>query len=337
MTRPVHILGLGLASSLGDGAAAHRQWAQGAPVVDEARFAPHPVHPLAPLPFAESIPRRESRQMEDWQRLGTHAAGLAIADAGAQDRVAGMDLVVAAGGGERDPALDAQILAARPSEPALHAMLQSGLRPTLFLAQLSNLLAGSISIVHKVGGSSRTLMGEEIAGAEALRMAWARIGAGTSDLGLAGGAFIAERPEIMLLHAMGGRLHRGPWAPMDARPGMVLGSAGAFLLLGTEGGTARLAHVGTDQGRPEGSEARLDALLAAAPAPLPGAVEIWAGPFGTPRPGLRLADAFGHAVEAAFPLAVALGALAVQAGAPQARIAMQGAWRGEAVAVVEQA
>src|SRR3712207_8516744 len=40
-----------------------------------------------------------------------------------------------------------------------------GLRPTLFLAQLSNLLAGNISIVHGVAGSSRTFMGEESAAA----------------------------------------------------------------------------------------------------------------------------------------------------------------------------
>jgi len=334
--RAVHILGLGLASSLGHGRDAHSGWAKAAPVVDEGRFAPHPVHPLPALPFAEAIPRRESRQMEDWQRLGTFAAGLAIADAAAQARVAEMDLVVAAGGGERDAALDAQILAARPAEAALHAMLQSGLRPTLFLAQLSNLLAGSISIVHGVAGSSRTLMGEEAAGAEAVRMAHARIAAGSSTLGLCGGAFIAERPEILLMQGFGGALHAGPWAPMAARPGrMVLGSAAAFLLLGEGPGIACLAHVATDQGRPEGSEARLAALCAAAPPPVPGALEIWASPFDAARPGLRLADAFGHTVEAAFPLAVALGALAVQAGAPQARITLQGAWRGEAVAVLE--
>ncbi|MFL1461020.1 beta-ketoacyl synthase N-terminal-like domain-containing protein [Roseococcus sp. DSY-14] len=336
--RPVHVLGVGLASSLGHGRDAHAGWAQAAPVVDEARFAPHPVHPLPPLPFAEAIPRRESRQMEDWQRLGTFAAGLAIADAGAQDRVAEMDLVVAAGGGERDAALDAQILQARPEEAALHAMLQGGLRPTLFLAQLSNLLAGSVSIVHGVGGSSRTLMGEDAAGAEAVRMAHARIAAGTSALGLCGGAFLAERPEIVLMHGFGGALHAGPWAPMAARPGrLVLGSAAAFLLLGEAPGIARLAFAATDQGAPEGSDARLDALWAAAPPARPGALDIWAGPFDTPRPGLRLADAFGHAVEAAFPLAVAVGALAVQAGAPQVRVAMQGAWLGEAVAVLEAA
>ena len=45
------------------------------------------------------------------------------------------------------------------------------LRPTLFLAQLSNLLAGNISIVHGVTGSSRTFMGEEAAGVDAVRIA----------------------------------------------------------------------------------------------------------------------------------------------------------------------
>ena len=52
------------------------------------------------------------------------------------------------------------------------------LRPTLFLAQLSNLLAGNISIVHGVTGASRTFMGEEAAGVDALRIARARIAVG---------------------------------------------------------------------------------------------------------------------------------------------------------------
>jgi 3-oxoacyl-[acyl-carrier-protein] synthase II len=49
----------------------------------------------------------------------------------------------------------------------LNERLMSDLRPTLFLAQLSNLLAGNISIVHGVTGSSRTFMGEEQAGVDA--------------------------------------------------------------------------------------------------------------------------------------------------------------------------
>ena len=46
----------------------------------------------------------------------------------------------------------------------LNERLMSDLRPTLFLAQLSNLLAGNIAIVHGVTGSSRTFMGEEPSG-----------------------------------------------------------------------------------------------------------------------------------------------------------------------------
>ncbi|HZH47232.1 MAG TPA: hypothetical protein VEY31_11425, partial [Roseococcus sp.] len=98
MTQPVFVQGLALASSLGVGREAHAGVLDGAaPVVDAARFAPHPVHPLAPIAFAQSIPRRELRQMEDWQRLGVHVAGLALDDAGLRDRVGEMDLVVAAG------------------------------------------------------------------------------------------------------------------------------------------------------------------------------------------------------------------------------------------------
>ena len=62
------------------------------------------------------------------------------------------------------------------------------LRPTLFLAQLSNLFAGNISIVHGVTGSSRTFMGEEPAGVDAVRIALSRIDAGQSDVALVGGA-----------------------------------------------------------------------------------------------------------------------------------------------------
>ncbi len=77
------------------------------------------------------------------------------------------------------------------------------LRPTLFLAQLSNLMAGNISIVHGVTGSSRTFMGEELAGVDAVRIALARIAAGQSDLALVGGAYNAERWEVVLHYVLG--------------------------------------------------------------------------------------------------------------------------------------
>src|SRR3712207_9046753 len=66
-----------------------------------------------------------------------------------------------------------------------------GLRPTLFLAQLSNLLAGNISIVHGVAGSSRTFMGEESAAADAVRIAAARLAEGRGEGALVGGASVA--------------------------------------------------------------------------------------------------------------------------------------------------
>ena len=68
----------------------------------------------------------------------------------------------------------------------LNERLMNDLRPTLFLAQLSNLLAGNIAIVHGVCGTSRTFMGEEAAGVDAARIALARIEAGQSDIALIG-------------------------------------------------------------------------------------------------------------------------------------------------------
>ncbi|MDB5411702.1 MAG: beta-ketoacyl-ACP synthase [Rubritepida sp.] len=352
MRRKVAITGLGLASSHGEGRAVHAALLGGAaPVLDEARFAPYPIHPLPPLDFAAVIARRELRQMETWQRLGVYAAGLALDDAGLRERVAEIDLVVAAGGGERDWALDEQILAAAPDEAGRHRMLMDGLRPTLFLAQLSNLLAGSISITHNVAGSSRTLLGEEVAGAEAVRVMSARIAAGTSELGLVGAAFTSERLDMLLLYAMGNQLHRGPWEPLPARQGMVLGSGAAFLTLAlAEGATAPIAilsHIATDQGRPEGRPARLAALLAAVPQRRAGCLVIStaSGAVAPTRdelaalgvaPDLFSADLLGHTVEAAFPAGLALAALAIAAGTPQVLVTGAGQWRGEAVALLER-
>lgn len=352
MKRPVAITGIGLASSQGEGREAHAALLKGAPpVLEEARFAPYPVHPLVPLPFDKAIPRREMRQMETWQRLGVYAAGLAIDDAGLRERVAEMDLIVAAGGGERDTALDEQILALRPDETTRHRMLLDGLRPTLFLAQLSNLLAGSISITHNVAGSSRTLLGEEIAGAEAVRVLAARIAAGSSELGLVGGAFAAERFDQLLLYGLGGVLHAGPWQPLPARQAITFGSAAAFLTLEPAATAAAplaiLSHIATDQGGAQERPARLAALLAGLPERRPGCLVIStasgaAGPtrdelaaLGTP-PDLYAADLIGHSVEAAFPAGLALGALAVSAGTPQVLVTGTGQWRGEAVALLER-
>ena len=135
------------------------------------------MHPLPQVDWSQQIARRsDQRQMETWQRIGTYTAGLALADAGMKENaalVSTMDMIVAAAGGERDIAVDNQIMegarARNDRDAMLNEKLTTELRPTLFLAQLSNLLAGNISIVHNVTGSSRTFMGEEGAGIAAVQ------------------------------------------------------------------------------------------------------------------------------------------------------------------------
>ncbi|RZI38094.1 beta-ketoacyl-ACP synthase, partial [Herbaspirillum sp. HC18] len=117
----------------------------------------------------------------------------------------------------------------------LNEKLMNDLRPTLFLAQLSNLLAGNIAIVHGVCGTSRTFMGEEAASIDAARIALARIENGESEIALIGAAHNGERPDLMILYEFGDFNLKGKYAPVWARDkdhgGFALGSGGVFLVL----------------------------------------------------------------------------------------------------------
>jgi 3-oxoacyl-[acyl-carrier-protein] synthase II len=241
--RDALITGIGIVSCLGEGPEAHWQaLAAARPHADTKTFAPYIVHPLAPLDLDKQIPKKgDQRQMEPWQRIGTYAAGLALDSAGVKgnaELLARMDMIVAAGGGERDLAVDGAILTGMPKAAApdafLNERLMNDLRPTLFLAQLSNLLAGNISIVHGVTGSSRTFMGEEAAGVDAVRIAMARIAAGQSDIVLVGGSQNGERKDLLILYEFGGCNLKDRFAPVWQRGpkgGFALGSLGAFLVL----------------------------------------------------------------------------------------------------------
>ncbi|HUB11654.1 MAG TPA: beta-ketoacyl-ACP synthase [Acetobacteraceae bacterium] len=390
--RDTVITGIGLISCLGEGPDA--TWAAldapagFQPVVDASRFAPWSVHPMVPLEWERQIPRREQRQMEPWQRIGVYAAGLALDAAGVKGNAAlleHMDMIVAAGGGERDYAADEAIIAALRDAPnpgaLLNERLQSDLRPTLFLAQLSNLLAGNISLVHGVVGSSRTFMGEEAAGTDAVRTACARIASGQGELFLIGGSYNAERPDTLLILAAGGFLRRAPFAPVWERlatgGGAVLGSVGCFLVIESRAHAAsrgaipiaRIAAVATDrcQRCPGQATAVAERQLAALP-PLdrPGAAVISAAggataPAAEEAAFLRMlglpvraaATAFGHSMESAFPAALALAAMCIArrrlfspleaAEAPMPAVLRQvlvtcwGQWRGEAMALVDEA
>jgi 3-oxoacyl-[acyl-carrier-protein] synthase II len=231
----------------------------------------------------------------------------------------------------------------------LNEMLAGGLRPTLFLAQLSNLLAGNISIVHGVTGASRTFMGEEQAGADAVRIAAARLAEGSSRIALVGGAYSAARWDMLLLYHAGGLLRHQtqgePWAPVFSRddaPGAVTGTQAAFLVLETEDGArargakglARLGAIATGQARrtpaDPGHEAMAQAFRRIAPRLAPGRLPVISGCTGAtaatvlerevlgglyqPLAVRATGSRIGWGVEATFPANVALAALCLSEG-----------------------
>jgi 3-oxoacyl-[acyl-carrier-protein] synthase II len=390
----VVITGVGIVTSQGVGTEVHTALLTAAqpPAVriETERFAPYPVHPLPEIDWSQQIPKRgDQRQMENWQRLGVFAAGLALDDAGFKDDLeacGSMDMIVAAGGGERDITVDSLIvdegLKRNDRERLLNEKLTTELRPTLFLAQLSNLMAGNISIVHKVTGSSRTFMGEEGAGISAVETAFARIKAGQSTHTLVGGAFVAERQDVILLvEAIQGHA-RGEWQPLWARKaedggGMILGSVGAFLVLESRAhAEARGAHIYAaidaiegDRGSREAGrlETRLERLLEPAKELAGEGTVVFCGTTGFQDLAAReqavleatvrgaalraYGGLTGHALEAQFPLGLALAALtldgrakvppfdtgrerAMTAGATTAVVTTVGHVRGEGVALL---
>ncbi|MGO4350842.1 beta-ketoacyl-ACP synthase [Rhizobium sp. RAF36] len=354
----VVISGIGIVTCQGVGKDAHLALltAGEAPkaIVETDKFKPYPVHPLPEIDWSQQIAKRgDQRQMENWQRIGVFAAGLALDDAGFKDDAEAcgtMDMIVAAGGGERDINVDTLIvdegLKRNDREVLLNEKLTTELRPTLFLAQLSNLLAGNISIVHKVTGSSRTFMGEEAAGISAVETAFYRIKSGESSHALVGGAFAAERQDMILLTEAIGAHTRGEWAPLWSRKdkdggGMITGSAGAFLVLESrQHAEARGAHIyatitsieGDRGNRNAGNfEKRLERLLEPAAKLAPESTAIFSGSTGMhdlaerekavlehtlPGAAIRgFGGISGHALEAQFTLGLAFAALAVDAKA----------------------
>jgi len=376
----VVITGIGLVSSLGEGTDAHWQKltaADAVPVVDTERYSPYSIHPLPEIDWGLQIAKRgDQRQMETWQRLGTYTAGLALDDAGIKSDealCATMDMVVAAGGGERDETVDNAILAASETrndrDVLLNEKLTTELRPTLFLAQLSNLLAGNISIVHKVTGSSRTFMGEEGAGVSAVETAAARIRSGQSTHVLVGGAFQTEHPDMLLGYELGGYLHRGQWKPVWQREGgegggVVSGSGAAFLVLESRAhAEARGRRIYATLGpvvsnltrrRKQDLGDAIAGLLDKTSLPANGPLLAMSGASGAhaatkaekaalERNPQLVARAFGtltgHMKEAQFPFAVALAALAVdrKASYPTFDAANEKAYDGEPRSVLATA
>jgi 3-oxoacyl-[acyl-carrier-protein] synthase II len=197
--------------------------------------------------------------------------------------------------------------------------------------------------VHGVTGSSRTFMGEESAGVDAVRIALSRIEAGQSEIALVGGSQNADRPEQIMLYEFGGYVLKNKFAPVwqrQAQGGFALASLGAFLVIES------LAHA---QARGAKRIARLSAVLSDRSARKPGDVtsalkRMWDKIAARVQPakaavlsgatGVATVTAeerafldehkdiavratgtyLGHAMEPQFPMNVALAALAVSHG-----------------------
>jgi len=350
--REVWITGIGLVTCLGESLEAHWQGLSGPSSADATSFAPYVVHRVVALDLDKQIPKKgDQRQMETWQRIGVYAAGLALDSAGVKGKpelLSKMDMIVAAGGGERDGKVDISILDglrhAENREVYLNQRLLSDLRPTLFLAQLANLMAGNISIVHGVTGSSRTFMGEEAAGVDSVRIALARIAAGQSELGLVGSAYNAERWEVVLHYVLGRTLmhdkHTHVWERAAAGGGMELGTVAGFLVLEEKQHAlnrgakpfARLTSIESDHVKrtPGAIKAVLDRMWSGVAARVkPDNAAVISGATGIAavtaeeraflesHPGLAVRATgthLGHGLESQFPANIALAAMALQRG-----------------------
>jgi 3-oxoacyl-[acyl-carrier-protein] synthase II len=348
--RQVWITGYGLLSPIGQSPAewwrtlSHpNEWRA---VIDRETYAPIPIHTIADYALAQQVPKTgDQRAMGPMMQYGAYAAGLALDMAGLKnnrDLLEQTHLITAAGGGERDWALDQQMLGAigehAEAEVALNRQMMDGLRPTLFLSQLPNLFAGNISLIFGVSASSRTFMGEEQAGFDAVRIAFRRIAAGTADICLVGAAYSAARPDLHLFYQAGGILLSGNWQPLWRRPdaGVMLGSAGAFVVLEARESAERrgitprgqvVAIESTRSSRKAGasSAAAANQFASLRPRLQPGPIALLSGASGRgsitgeereflaglPRGGFTpvvrgTAAALGHAMEAAFPQNLAL-------------------------------
>lgn len=358
--KEVWVTGIGVVSSLGEGLETHwQQLASGdtpEASIDTEDQAPYLVHPIVDFDITTQIPKRsDQRQMGRWQHLGTYTAGLALDDAGIahnDELLAATNMIVAAGGGERDLEADTAIMAAvsQSNDPGveLNTLLNGELRPTLFLAQLSNLMAGNISIVHGVTDSSRTFMGEEMAGVSAVETAVTQIQHNQGDIFLVGGAYIAERADMTMLMEFGHKLWQGEpgsvWSREDSDGGMIMGSAGAFLVLESREHAeargikpyARINKVVSDRcnRQPGGARKVADSLLEKVVDQItPGPLAVLSGCCGVqPQlsdeheflqnlsehgfdPAIRaVTTVLGNTMEAQFPVNVVLASLAISKG-----------------------
>ena len=204
---------------------------------DTTRFAPYITQPAKTYDPASIIAKKSHiRGMGRFQLNTAYAAGAALRSAQlTEDMKAELPLILACSDGERDEALDRTLYDALPDTDDKDTLINkslSNLRPTLFLCQLPNLFSANVSIAHGVTGSSVTFMGDENAGANALRIAVERIRSGQDKRVLIGGSY-GPRIDKIKAFASQGLLQKDKLAPVWTRTERPIsfGEGAAFILL----------------------------------------------------------------------------------------------------------
>jgi 3-oxoacyl-[acyl-carrier-protein] synthase II len=191
-------------------------------------------------------------------------------------------------------------------------------------------------------------MGEEVAGADAMRIALTRIASGESDIALVGGSHNGERPDLLMLYEFGGNCLKGDYRPVWERAatgnGFALGSLGAFLVIEARDHAekrgakplARLSAVVADRAKrstPGAITATLSGLWDKIKDKVkPGHAALLSGATGAQLPtaeerdfleahgakdglAVRATGSYlGHGMEPQFPMNVALAAVALTHG-----------------------
>jgi 3-oxoacyl-[acyl-carrier-protein] synthase II len=254
--RPVVITGYGVVSCQGDtertfvGLCEQRTPVQRRSEQTHAQFPFGRVYAAEGLEEIErrlELDRTHVRAMGLSMRYANAAASIALERAGFVGPLTELGeragLFVAARFGERDRDVDfqlaSQIAALDEYEPTLNALLARQLRPGLFLAQLPNLFAGNISLIHQLRGVSMTFLGAHGAGACALVEAAELIEDGELELAVVGGCFNGNEYQAHFAMAGDGMLApdrdaedlRPVEAWVEGSDGTLPGAAAAFVTL----------------------------------------------------------------------------------------------------------
>lgn len=249
-----------------------------------------------PLNLLNHIAKSDRRQMGPWQEYGLHVAIAALNDAGLgekEDRVE-IHMHVAAQGGGRNLRSDDTILAIDPDVGAnLNAAIKRHTRPSQFLAELPNLLAGNIAHLLGINGPSRTFMGGLEAGFQAIDLAYKQLSAGQAKTIIVIAVSNCEPAdkwlEIIAHNPNDSLFFASQAVALVLEHGRAAASRGVTTTVGVE-----RIFAGTKSEELDGS--------------------TLAYQCGLRRKRIDLVTTMGHAGEAQFPAQLALGAALVQTG-----------------------